>query len=156
MAGMRFRKLRIAFSAVCGVVCLLLIALWVRSYWWYDIFNVQLAESRPLRIYSQSGLFYIGTAHDLGSDRHKPGDWSFHHSQIERDRNELWTWFRFRCQLIWNDFFIFVPHWALVLTSGAFAAIAYFKSNCRFSLRSFLLATTLVALILGIIIVLTK
>jgi hypothetical protein len=27
---MKFRKLRIAFSAVCGVLCLLLIALWVR------------------------------------------------------------------------------------------------------------------------------
>ncbi len=30
------RLLRIAFSAVCGIVCLLLIALSVRSYWWFD------------------------------------------------------------------------------------------------------------------------
>src|SRR5262245_14300615 len=30
---MRYGKLRIAFSAVCGVLCLLLIVLWVRSYW---------------------------------------------------------------------------------------------------------------------------
>ena len=28
---MKYRKLRIAFSAVCGIVCLLLIALWVRN-----------------------------------------------------------------------------------------------------------------------------
>src|SRR5687768_601998 len=31
------RKLRIAFSIVCGIVCLLLIALWVRSYWRLEI-----------------------------------------------------------------------------------------------------------------------
>jgi hypothetical protein len=29
---MKYRKLRIAFSAGCGMLCLLLIALWVRSY----------------------------------------------------------------------------------------------------------------------------
>ena len=32
MGGMRFRKLRIAWSVVCGVACVLLIVLWVRSY----------------------------------------------------------------------------------------------------------------------------
>jgi len=30
---MRFRKLRIAFSATCLIACVLLIVLWVRSYW---------------------------------------------------------------------------------------------------------------------------
>ena len=29
---MRFRKLRIAFSATCLIACVLLIVLWVRSY----------------------------------------------------------------------------------------------------------------------------
>ena len=33
---MKYRKLRITFSAVCGLMCLLLIALWVRSYSWMD------------------------------------------------------------------------------------------------------------------------
>jgi hypothetical protein len=32
MAGMKHRKLRIAWSAVWGILCLLLIVLWVRSY----------------------------------------------------------------------------------------------------------------------------
>jgi hypothetical protein len=31
-AGVRFRKLRIAWSVGCSVLCLLLIVLWVRSY----------------------------------------------------------------------------------------------------------------------------
>ena len=29
---MRFRKLRIAWSVACGIACVLLIVLWVRSY----------------------------------------------------------------------------------------------------------------------------
>ena len=33
---MRFRKLRIAFSATCLIACVLLIALWVRSYCCFD------------------------------------------------------------------------------------------------------------------------
>ena len=33
---MRFRKLRIAFSVLCAATCVLLIVLWVRSYWWID------------------------------------------------------------------------------------------------------------------------
>ena len=34
---MRFRKLRIAWSVACLIACVLLIVLWVRSYWWVDI-----------------------------------------------------------------------------------------------------------------------
>src|SRR5258705_7220858 len=33
---MRFRNLRIAWSVGCGIACVLLIVLWVRSYWWAD------------------------------------------------------------------------------------------------------------------------
>src|SRR4051812_7318078 len=33
MAGMRFPKLRIAWSVFCGLACVLLVVLWVRSYW---------------------------------------------------------------------------------------------------------------------------
>src|SRR4051794_10959899 len=36
---MRFRKLRIAWSVMCLIACVLLIVLWVRSYWWADVFS---------------------------------------------------------------------------------------------------------------------
>jgi hypothetical protein len=36
MGGMRFRKLRIAWSVSCIVACVLLIAFWMRSYWRSD------------------------------------------------------------------------------------------------------------------------
>jgi hypothetical protein len=33
---MNYRKLQIAWSVGCGVLCLLLILLWLRSYWLFD------------------------------------------------------------------------------------------------------------------------
>src|SRR6478672_8285240 len=36
MPRMRFRKLRIAWSVACGIACVLLIVLWVRSYWRFN------------------------------------------------------------------------------------------------------------------------
>ena len=49
------RLLRIAFSAVCGIVCLLMIALWVRSYWWSDYFHVPLPIPNVLTVHSMYG-----------------------------------------------------------------------------------------------------
>jgi hypothetical protein len=44
---MKYRNLRIAWSVAWGVVCLLLVVLWVRSYWWADAIN-QLTPEPPL------------------------------------------------------------------------------------------------------------
>src|SRR5262245_50076384 len=42
---MRFRKLRIAWSVGCGVLCVLLIVMWVRSYWWADSYTIQINQT---------------------------------------------------------------------------------------------------------------
>src|SRR6185436_13829213 len=36
-SSMKYRKLRIAWSVFWGLAAVLLIVLWVRSYWWMDI-----------------------------------------------------------------------------------------------------------------------
>jgi hypothetical protein len=54
---MRFRKLRIAWSVAWGILCLLLIALWVRSYWWCDIAEVAFNKSSVFSVMSKSGDF---------------------------------------------------------------------------------------------------
>ena len=75
------RKLRIVFSAVCGIVCVLLVVLSVRSYWrrdcvyfrvvtqcqqntYFDVSSIrgQIAvlaldqTSTPVQMYAQSGF----------------------------------------------------------------------------------------------------
>src|SRR5687767_13219399 len=49
------RLLRIAWSISCLTACVLLIALWVRSYWWGDTFE---ADVPPLR-----KMFLIDSTH---------------------------------------------------------------------------------------------
>ena len=43
---MRFRKLRIAWSVVCVVACVLLIVLWVRSLQWADMLTVRCGSEQ--------------------------------------------------------------------------------------------------------------
>src|SRR4051812_22362745 len=50
---MRFRKLRVAWSVFWGVACVLLIVLWVRSYWWIDTLDASC------RITSSRGLMWL-------------------------------------------------------------------------------------------------
>src|SRR5688572_586498 len=68
---MKHRKLRIAFSAVCGVLCLMLIVLWVRSYSWFDSMN-----SSGHRFTSLCGSLYIDEQFSLTGIN--PRGWQFH------------------------------------------------------------------------------
>jgi hypothetical protein len=62
------RYLRIAFSATCVVVCLLLIVFWVRSYWRCDMLQYEdLSESRGVT--SQNGTLLIHKIYQKGKRR---------------------------------------------------------------------------------------
>jgi hypothetical protein len=53
-----------------------------------------------------------------------------------------------------NDVTLFIPHWILPLLAVAPAALPWRSS--RFSLRTLLVATTLVAVVLGLIVYATR
>ena len=53
------RFLRIGWSAVCGILCLLLIALWVRSYWRYDMVTYIHSVKTMICAYSGGGRCMI-------------------------------------------------------------------------------------------------
>jgi hypothetical protein len=58
---MSFRKLRIVWSVFCGVACLLLIVLWVLSYWWLGSVEIRVSSTDELRLISVQGCTYWGT-----------------------------------------------------------------------------------------------
>src|SRR5688572_22570181 len=49
-APLRYRKLRIAWSIGWGVLCLMLIALWVRSYYWRERVVIGLYGNTGLQV----------------------------------------------------------------------------------------------------------
>src|SRR4051812_15297253 len=52
---MRYRKLRIAWSVGWGLAAVLLIVLWVRSYWCRDTFSGPSSKSGCTFFFSQNG-----------------------------------------------------------------------------------------------------
>jgi hypothetical protein len=147
--GLRFRKLRIAWSVACGVLCLLLIALWVRSYWRY---NALFVPQPKLEIQSIYGVLW---ACDPGPD-FKISNWflsdkdaaGLEKSQIFPSVKSLGTFHLYPT--------LAVPYWFLALIAATFGVIPWLPWSTSFSLRTLLIGMTAVAAILGLIVWATK
>ena len=58
---MRYRKLRITWTAICLIACVLLIVLWVRSHKWNDYLHKCVYGMRSLELDSAHGQVAIST-----------------------------------------------------------------------------------------------
>jgi hypothetical protein len=154
------RYLRIAFSATCGILCLLLIALWVRSYWCHYIVSYQPGSSTSFNVINADGLtvfVVMGNSSNWKIDA-AVGDWTLRsrpppdwNSGIMRPSllRRVFTGFTWHGLESWH-----VPNWFLVLASATLAVAPWFR--WRFSLRTLFIAMTLVAMLLGVIVVLLR
>jgi hypothetical protein len=139
---LRLKKLQIAWSVFCGVACVLLIVLWVRSYWRLELIAKSTSGIFLTRIVSNSGSVYF-FKQDMGVSKFDRG-WSYGRS-LKVQPNEG----RFGFGREHEGFF--VPHWLLILISATFAVLPWIRQlQYRFSLRTLLMATTLVAVVLGL------
>jgi hypothetical protein len=139
------RYLRIAFSALCGVACVLSIVLWVRSFSYWDDAVLRIS-SKAIHPISAEGRIIIW----IQPTTFKWGFWldtdpiSMHQSP---DGGERHAWFSIS---FWpSGPTISVAHCVLVMVAGACAIIPW--CPIRFSLRSLLIATTATAAIFGVI-----
>jgi hypothetical protein len=143
---MKHRKLRIAFSAVCGVLCLLLSLLWVRSYSWAD----DIRWSRYCTVLgSNSGRLYLYKTKLLVLLAPEPGVLKY----SRYTAYEPW-WITDSTSRFAGDYAICVPTWCAVAVAAAVAGVPWV--TWRFSLRTLLLAMTVLALVLGFIITTTR
>jgi hypothetical protein len=153
---MKYRKLRIAWSVGWGVACVLLIVLWIHSYWYQDQIVVWMSNSMDVHSLSWHGWMGVGYSwfdtklEDMS--RHGNTRVHFHYMGPHVDppyppagwaRSAHNTPAQFYCGLI-------LPFWFPVLLSAAIAAVPWIR--CRFTLRTLLIATTLVAVVLGAIV----
>jgi type VI protein secretion system component VasF len=142
---MRNRKLRIAWSVVWGIGCLLLIVLWVRSHWEIDIYGKQPSNVNGFSLLSRNGAVYCAIGREMDLDV----TWRFILAWIDVDAARTTS----RHFVIANDGMITivrVPDWFLLGLIAALVAAPWIR--WQFSLRTLLIATTLVAVVLGVIV----
>jgi hypothetical protein len=150
---LRFRKLRIAFSAVCGIICLLLIALWVRSHWRFDciysLYKNRMSHGMSLTLASNAGIILIpirpARETDLFLYDHK--GWKLRSREADPET------FNVQWMPAPDKPWVVIPHWLPVVLCSTLAAAPWIQRFRRFSLRTLLIAMTLAAVILGTIVI---
>jgi hypothetical protein len=142
---MKYRKLRVAWSFAWGVMCLLLIALWVRSYSYLDTIGTP-----PAVVTSWRGqLLAGGSVHQTRtSDRDEPGNPSLDivlgvYVLSTMDRGDLTYTGSTSLSLA-----------APLVLLGMLTIAPWIRS--RFSLRTLLIAVTVVAVGLGLAVYVTS
>jgi hypothetical protein len=154
---MKYRKLRIAWSVGWGIVAVVLCVLWMRSYTWGDNLMIPVSQSSAFRFSSGNGILLM----KLDERPKKSTGW--HYGRISMiQMQQLRTWFIERggpAPIVntvnrWgiNGHTVRAPHWFFVLLLAAFGAAPWIGRRRRFSLRTLLVATTLVAVLLGLIV----
>jgi len=156
---MTFHKLRIAWSVAWGIVVLMLLVLWVRTNHWQDaIFRrtsqqqvlIESAYGRAILTLEYQSLppsaITAGWRHSAGPTDIKswpkegilfPAGMRFGFAYIQRP----------------GGLVAFAPYWSLVTLSVVLASLPWVRHfSYRFSLRTLLIATTLIAVVLGLIV----
>jgi len=141
--SMKSRKLRIAWSVACGIACVLLIALWVRSYFACDTLEIN-SNSQTFQFNNFQGVVYERTT--LSNNSVNPL-WLLNTGRPTRlSKSHLFPTV--------GGFGAFVPLWCPTLLAGMLAAVPWV--HWRFSLRTLLIATTSIGIVLGLIVWLSR
>jgi hypothetical protein len=160
------RYLRIAFSLLCGIACVPFIAVWVRNYCVRDTLPDPLFESGNFAIYSTFGVLTaveaIWVVHEPNPHFHVsfsiPSRYQTHGGTgVAQPPDGSWG-FHFK---YWHSqsWIVQVPHWFPVVLTGTACLATTLPSlrwSKRFTLHTLFVATTLIALSLGLFAWLTR
>jgi hypothetical protein len=145
---MRFRRTRIATSVFFGVLSLILLMMWVRSYWYFDQVRHSVNGATYAGIDSMVGRIRV-SSQTLGN--HLPSFTG--HSSIDlRDlpqrqpKSPTFSWIVTHSGRTMITF----PHWLPLVVTAGIATICWLPIDRRCNLRTLFLATTLVAVLLGL------
>ena len=132
---MRFRKLRIAWSVGGASRAVLLIVLWVRSYYFCDGLHLKLSNARCVVLSAMCGESALAIQ-----------------STSVMPPNRIWWFncFEVEYKYPWGPTLIVHPIWSLIIVATAMGVAPWLR--WRFSLRTLLIATTLVAVWLGLLV----
>jgi hypothetical protein len=140
------RYLRIAFSATCVIACVLFVVLCIRSYWRLDVL-VRNNGSNSTIIRVDAGLMTLSQANfrsGLSGDDAwtlivDNASWGMNYWQFDWARNT-------------DLILVRMPIWVSAAALAVLGNIPWIRWSNRFSIRTMLIATTLIATALAIIV----
>ena len=142
---LKYRKLRIGFSAVCAITCVLMIAFWFRRYRRNEVTAV-IRNSTAISVASRDGRLFLSV------ERMPVKNTLIVNSNPIKVRRPQALFQSF----LWHNrppaFIHFaIPYWLPALLSLVLAGLTWVGWSTRFSLRTLFIATTLLAIALGFI-----
>jgi hypothetical protein len=156
------RLLNIA-SIVCLVLCVALMGLWVRSYRWVDELRGPIAGQQTFTLTSRPGRLLVtfdkSSANTPPVKKKGPPLWSLNSGRYgpnfqpeELQAAWLYPAARFAHSIgrpqLWGSV---LSYWFLVVVSGSLATLFRMQWPPRFNLRTVFIATTVIAVVLGMI-----
>lgn len=147
----RFRRLRIAISAFFGLLTVAVCVFWVRSYWWMDSGLLKLSPSEYVQVHTGDGRMCVWFEHKPTKEWF---DWWADPITVNTppDADNRIPWFDLD---FWPTFArLYTAHWFLAVVAGSFAVVPWFPR--KFSLRGLLIAMTVIAAIVGLIVFVDK
>jgi len=147
------KHLQVASTALSLAACVLAIVLWSRSYQTSDRVMGPFLQSHMFQAYT-----WQGTCHFIVSGpAYRLDLWEYYSSPVPQQtgaanmpapRSAFWE---FSIRELGGVLHATVPMWFFVVLFGAIPLVLFRKRiKCRYSLRTLLIATTLVAVALGI------
>jgi hypothetical protein len=151
------RGLRIAWSVVFGILCVLLVVMWGRSFAARDMIRGVIGNN-GLHLNATSLRGDVAIAFDQW--RGSPHPWIFESVSDQRNMTGVFSsvtgkpplsllGFRYLFQP--NLTVLVLPYWALALVPVLLASAPWIE--WKFSLRTLLIATTLIAVVLGLVVI---
>jgi hypothetical protein len=155
---MRFRKLRIAWSVVCGLLAVLLIVMCARSYWWRDSFYRDPMPTSDGELRDCIGIisFHGNVIFTKYADPFSDADgWGIENARIDENLEIPATTLGFALRRDTDGFSISMPYWLFFVLVGAIVLLSLGGIR-RFSLRTLLIALTMIAVVLGLVVYATR
>jgi hypothetical protein len=147
------RRLLNVASVVCLVLCVALMGMWVRSEQYLDGLTGPIWSKQAELVSVPGRLEMTQRPRDA-----PPNIWHWFERALppnellsEIEDAKKFSTFGFQTHALWMGSAMQVPYWFLVLTSGSLAMVLRLRWPWRFTLRSLFIATTVLAVVLGMI-----
>ena len=143
------RGLRIAWSVWWGILCVLLIVLWVRSRSKYELMEGPISKEQTACVSSIPGRLDLTVYKNPKRPSRK---WTLASYDMDQQTAAGLPEYRdlgFAVHSARNGWGFHVPYWFLIVIGAAVAGAPWLIRSDRFSLRTLLIATTLIALVLA-------